>query len=513
VTRGRVQRGRTGGHTTGAVRFMSPRLAVLRPHVAFLTVLMAGSVLRLLSTLAYHPALRFPDSTRYLDAARSLHPDNLRPLGYSVFLRLLSPTGTLVAVPIVQHMIGLALVVMIYTFLLRRGAPGWVAVLACAPLALDAYVIQIEEYVLAESMFLALVLVALGALLWRAQPGCREVALAGVLIATAGLTRTAGLPLVAPAALYLIVRRVGWRRVAVFGLAFAVPVVGYLVDYHAAHGTYAVSGYSGGFLYGRVAPVADCSRLPQLTAQERALCEHTPPASRTTGSEWYDWNLASPAAPYRNPRGDRVLASFAGTVIQHQPLDYTRLVGGDILHYFLPGRSVSPQDACQDFWQYRSDVQPQLQLCSSGAAKVGWLGPITLGFSGHPESSGINVALVRLLRGYQVVGYTPGPLLALCLGIPVVYTLRRRIRDHDSGSSWDSILVAGCGLTLIAVPSATAVFDYRYGLQLVALLPIAAVLAISGKLFPAHGGRPTGEPTAPGTRPEVAVAGRSATTV
>lgn len=487
------------------------RVILLRSHAAFLVVFTAGAVLRLLSTLAYHPALQFPDTARYLVAADTLRPDDIRPLGYSAFLRLLYSTGTVAAVPIVQHLLGLGLVVACYAFLLRRGAPRWVAVLASAPLALDAYLVQIEEYVLAETLFLTLLLVALGALLWRGRPAYRNLVVAGLLLAAAGLTRTAGLPLIGLAVGYLIARRVGWRRVGAFTLVCALPVIGYATYYHSAHGQYAVSGYSGRFLHGRVAPLADCTRLPALTAQERVLCESTPPQSRTTGSEWYDWNRSSPAVPYRNPHGDRVLASFARKVIEHQPLDYARLVGGDIVHYFLPGRWVTAQDACQDFWQFRGDAPRQLHVCSSGAVKVGWLGPLAIGFDRHRELHGVNPGLARLLRDYQVVGYTPGPLLALCLIALPVHAIRRRQRSPDPRRCWDACLLAGSGLMLVAVPSATAVFDYRYGLQLVALLPLAAGVALTGRRRPTPA-PPTVHGVAAPTAPEATPAGRSVTT-
>ena len=60
--------------------------------------------------------------------------------------------------------------VAIYVLLLRRGVPRWLAALATAPVLLDAYQLQIEQNVMPDVMFEALIVAGLVALLWRATP-------------------------------------------------------------------------------------------------------------------------------------------------------------------------------------------------------------------------------------------------------------------------------------------------------------------------------------------------------
>ena len=91
---------------------------VLRRHWMAAVLLAAGLVLRVLAELAYRPAL-FLDATRYL--YNSYGND---PVGYEGPLRaILWAAGNFDAVVAVQHLLGLAMAVVIYLLLLRRGTP------------------------------------------------------------------------------------------------------------------------------------------------------------------------------------------------------------------------------------------------------------------------------------------------------------------------------------------------------------------------------------------------------
>lgn len=452
----------------------------LRRHLPLLLVLLVGAGLRVLATLAYHPALRFPDSSRYLTSAQTLQPDPLRPLGYSVLLRLLTPLGSIIWVPVAQHLLGLGVVVLLYAFGLRLGLRRWLATLAVAPIALDAYEIQIEEYVLAETLFLILLIVALVLLCWSRRPSYLAVIGCGLLLAAAALTRSAALPLIVVPVGYLLVRRAGWLRLVAVVVAFALPLIGYAQLTGQSQGKAQLTSDSGRLLYGRVAPFADCRQLSALPASQRALCESTPPAERTTGSEWYDWNRSSPAASFRGADSDAVLRAFAMRVIVAQPVAYAAEIAHDSLHYFLPGRSVAPQDGCQDFWRFSDPPAQTMQVCSSGSLKVGWLGVIDFGFDHQPVEHSINSGAVSVLRDYQGVAYTPGPLLGLGLLLSLLALVRFRWLSPAARHRAAAAAVLGLtGAALVVVPAATAVFSYRYGLPLIALLPFAGALALS----------------------------------
>src|SRR5499427_305552 len=139
-----------------------PLAGVLRRHWLAAVLLAAGLVLRVLALLDYRPAL-FLDATRYL--YNSYGND---PVGYEGPLRaILWAAGNFDAVLAVQHLLGLAMAVVIYLLLLRRGTPRWLAALATAPVLLDAYQLQIEQTLMPDVWFEALIVAGLTILLWR----------------------------------------------------------------------------------------------------------------------------------------------------------------------------------------------------------------------------------------------------------------------------------------------------------------------------------------------------------
>ena len=111
----------------------------------FLAVLGLGLALRVVTQIAYRPALLYIDSYRYLGNLHDLDPaQTSQPLGYIVLLlRPVLSVGNLAVVAAVQHIIGLAMGVAIYALLIRLGVRRWIAVLAVVPVLLDAYQLQI----------------------------------------------------------------------------------------------------------------------------------------------------------------------------------------------------------------------------------------------------------------------------------------------------------------------------------------------------------------------------------
>ena len=96
--------------------------AALRRHWLIAVLLTAGLVLRILVQVAYRPALFYIDSTRYL-----YHADGNDPAGYRLPLKVVTFAANLNAVAALQHLLGLALAVLIYLVLVRRGRPAVVA--------------------------------------------------------------------------------------------------------------------------------------------------------------------------------------------------------------------------------------------------------------------------------------------------------------------------------------------------------------------------------------------------
>src|SRR5215469_18698163 len=133
--------------------------AVLRHHWLAAALLAAGLVLRVLAQLAYRPALFYIDTTRYLYNA-----EGMDPVGYKGPLRAILLVANFNAVAAVQHLLGLAMAVVIYLLLRRRGVSRWLAALAIAPVLLDAYQLQIEQMVMPDVWFEALIVAGLAIL-------------------------------------------------------------------------------------------------------------------------------------------------------------------------------------------------------------------------------------------------------------------------------------------------------------------------------------------------------------
>ncbi|MFD0891416.1 glycosyltransferase family 39 protein, partial [Streptosporangium algeriense] len=195
-----------------------PRWASLEPlrERWFLAVLGLGVVLRALAMLGYRPALWFPDSYTYVVTAMRPRPDLVRPAGYSMFLRLFEPLHSFALVTGVQHLLGILTGVMVYLTARRLRAPAWAATLACVPVLLDAYQVELEHLLVSDTLFTALVVAAV--CLAVRESGDRRgrmvrAGVIGLLVAAATLTRTVGLPLVVLLGAWLLYRERG--RVAV----------------------------------------------------------------------------------------------------------------------------------------------------------------------------------------------------------------------------------------------------------------------------------------------------------
>jgi hypothetical protein len=319
-----------------------------------MVVLVALSVLpRLLAMLAFRPALLTADSFIYLNGAVTGTLGTIRPSGYSLFLAVARalPGPPLLLATAAQHLAGIAVAVIVYALLRYWGLPAWGAALAAAPTLFDVREIALESYILPDSLFCLVVMVAVALLLTRRAPRPGPCAAAALLLAYACLLRGNGLPLAIVAGAFLLVRRVGWRALAAAGAAFAVPVAGYLIAFHAAYGSYSLTSSDGLFLWSRTTSFASCAviRPPPALAPlcpsrargipappggswsvPRLLDAPTPSDYLWSGGAWWRHD----ARPGINAPNNRLARQFAVAAIEAQPLDYLRVVGRDVLLTF-----------------------------------------------------------------------------------------------------------------------------------------------------------------------------------
>jgi hypothetical protein len=460
--------------------------ALTRQHWLFAALLTAGLVLRVLAQIAYRPALLYIDSTKYLLGA---YPGD-DPPGYQFALRPVLAVGNLDTVAAIQHLLGLGMAVTIYLVLLRRGAPRWLSALATAPVLLDGYQLQIEQNIMPDVMFEALLVAALAALLWHPRIRPWMIITAGLALGAGATAFEAGEIVILPALLYVLITVPGWRKrlqqAVILCIAFALPVIAVSYRNYVTLHRFSLAPRAGGSIYGRMAEAADCATL-RLPADERPLC---PSASqkRTLGPDGLNHSPRSPIRAYGNLPA--LVSNFNHQVLEQQPLGVAASVGKDAMKLFALRRVTSPGDTPISRWQFQSYYplfKPYIAV-KDGAFVFGTYNTAgvetTIGTGAQFGGGGPVVVrpLASFLRAYQLDGgYTPGPLFlfAVLAGLAgSLVTLRRRISPARRATATACLLFFTSG---VAVLLASDVFEFSWRYQLPALitLPPAAALAIS----------------------------------
>jgi hypothetical protein len=465
--------GETSSATAGLRTKVGP---FVRAHALFLALIAIATALRVIVAIAYQPALLFTDSGYYLTRARLLQPGPYRPFGYSAALWIVVHTHQLVIVPIVQHLVGLGLAVGIYLLMQRLGVRRWLAAVAAVPVLFDTMQLSLEQYVMSDVMFEALLLAIVLLLVWKRRPGGFACLGIGILLAAAALTRFAAFDLIVLVLGYLAFRRVGIRRLIVLVVACALPLLTYASWYEQENGTFALSPASGAFLYSRVAPIAQCSGL-SIPADERHLCPSGPPATRPY-SGWYMWSPSSPWRTLRDPQGHvypqpklhHLLRSFAITIIEHQPIQYAHLVLDDYFDQFLPTRAPLPNHGLQYQFAFNNN-----DAYTSAKATV----------ASNFKGQGIHLVVVHplasFLSSYSRYVFLPGPLGALLLVLAfLAWTGLGRARRTKVRA--ECFLLGAIGVLVVLFAVATSQFSWRYVLPELVVVPAAGVLGLSALL-------------------------------
>src|SRR6201995_1642873 len=173
----------------------------------FIVALGAGAGLRLVAMIGYPGALWFAgDSYVYLGAALRPQPNLSKSTGYSFFLRALLPFHSLTLVTVLQHLMGLAVAVMIYVLLRRNNVSKIWSTAATLPVLLDGYMIEDEHMIMAEALFTFLVMLAMLLILWRRDMRWWTALIAGLLVGYAVTVRTEGAIVLVIFPLFLLIR-------------------------------------------------------------------------------------------------------------------------------------------------------------------------------------------------------------------------------------------------------------------------------------------------------------------
>ena len=476
--------GRSAGDRLGAARRRRAEAvrrvgATLRTHWFFALVLAVGATGRVLTMVAYGPALLYIDSFSYLKNMGPLSPTGNEPIGYPLVLRLLLDVGNLELVVAVQHLLGLAMGVCVYVLLLRHRMPKTLAVLASAPVLLDAYEWQIEQNILTDSLFLALITAALVLLTWRGRPGPWFAVGAGLLLGAAVTVRLVGEVALVPALLFVVLAAgPTWRRrllvTAAFVVGWAVPVGSYAVYTHGITGKYGLQTSNSIMLYGRTATVADCASLP---TDLKPLCPSGSVSYRESfGPDFYSSSSTSPY--FTDPAAQSLSKEFSDYVIEHQPLQFAEAVGHDFLELFISSHGTVIGGTAVSRWQFQTEYPEFPPLAAA---------PVLASYGQSAPT--VNVGVAQVLRDYQLGGgYTPDVLYAVFLlaGLGGALGLTRSARR--SGLRAKCALWTGTGVALLLAADVFE-FSWRYELPALITLPIGGSFGIAtllgfGRMWP-----------------------------
>ena len=487
LSAGRVD---TAGHADAAERAEAAggagpdpalgRMARLaRRHALFGAVLLAAAAVRAMVMLGFPGAMLTPDSADYVGVALRMQPSLIRPSGYPAMLWLLQPFHSLAAVTGVQHVMGLGIGVAGYALLRRIGLPGWGATLAMVPVLLSAYAVQIEHFLLSDTLFAFLVMIAVAAAMWWPDPPVWACALAGLVLAAATLVRTQGLPLLIVFLTCLLIRFTGWRTIAgvlVMCVAFAIPVAGYAAWFNSAHGTFRLTATDGAFLYSRVTTFADCAKIKPPPA-ERRLCLNVPVDKRLF-SPIYVWTKDSPINAIPGGKFGRLAGrlgtGFALRAIRAQPLDYLRAVWLSFWESFLPHQNTKVGTQLE-----KEGAQLQKDYMFPAASP----GPPPA-YADHYydayDPAGADLRAVQpyagWTRAYQHFVVVYGPLLGVITltGLAGIIVAWRRIGGP-------ALLPWLSGVGLLVAPAAVTNYDPR--VVVCAIAPLCVAAAIGAQLI------------------------------
>lgn len=479
---------------TGAVIAGSQNVPrVVRRHWLVSVLLVAGLALRVLVLMAYHPALLYIDSPKYLYDEWP----GTDPLGYKVLLRMVLTVSDLGFVAVIQHVLGLAMAVALYWMLVRRGAARWLATVAVASVLLDAYQLQMEQTIMPDVWLEAMIVAGLVVLLWQPMVTVRGAAVAGLAFGLSATFRQVGEVLVLPAVAHLLAVGGGWRRTAgpaaALSAAFALPILLY------CSASYAVTGHfwlarGQGSAPGRLAAAADCATL-RLPADVRPVCPT--PSEQARGPDWLLHSGSSPLKDAVPPPGmgrPEMLSVFDSAVERQQPLRVAGSVLRDAARLFSVTRGHAPGVTPISRWQFQIRYpiyHPEFRLGRRHAILVrqrrrfgrSYFGRLNPSYGGATQ---VDRPIAVFLRAYQLDGgYTPGPLLALNLlaGLAgsALSMARRAGRPRKHQLALACLLFTLTAVTVLLV-SDWFEFSWRYQLPALVTLPPAGALGITALL-------------------------------
>jgi hypothetical protein len=455
--------------------------ALWQGHRLFIIAAAVSVVPRVLASLAFRPALLTADSFLYMQEATKVRLGDIRPSGYSLLLWLVKPLpAPLLVVTTLQHLMGIAIAAIVYGLLRQRGLPAWGACLAALPVLFDTREIALESYILPDILFTLAVMTVAALLITRSVPRRWQCVLAGLLLAYVTVLRGNGLPLAVVAAVFLLVRRVGWRSLAAGAAAFLVPLFAYVGVYHAEYGQFNITTSDGIFLWSRTTSFANCAvikpppRLAPLCPERETsvappgpappwsvhalLASPTPADYLWAGDAWWRHDAHPGFSSYNNKLG----MDFALAAIRAQPLSYLRVSARDIMLLFL----ATDRPLTHETMSFT--VNPHIPVLPSY-----YVTDISQ-YAGTTSNTHLVQPYAYYLFLYQLPVYFPGVAFLAVVVAGLVGVIRNRRRGGGPQAlPWALAAVS------IVVPALVTQSLYRYTMVAIPLACLAAGLAFA----------------------------------
>lgn len=457
---------------------------VWRTHRLFTVVACLSILPRFVAAMGFKPALLIQDSFSYLREGTNLGPGELRPAGYPMMLRVLEPFHSLLLVTTVQHAMGIAIGILIYSILHSRGLPAWAATLAAVPTLFDARQIWLESSILPDTLFTLVLMIAVAILIMRPKLGILSAVIVGVLVAYASVIRGNGAPVIVIVVAFLLVRRVGWRVIVACVVAFAVPLLGYVMWFYSSYGQFNITNSSGLFLWSRTMSFANCAIIkppadllplcPQnqpgyqagptpAWSADAVVNQRTPADYLWDPGVWYEHDAHPGINAYNNKLG----MEFAERAIEAQPLAYLKTVGEGVMLTFLStDRSTNYLADHFTATAHIPTLAPYMKYYEDRYAHTV--------DNTHPHQP-----WAYLIFWYQMPVWFPGWIF-LAVFVFGLGALIRRWR----GWGVYAALAWGVGIVNLVVPIAAHELDYRYALSSVPFACLALGLALNKKPVP-----------------------------
>jgi hypothetical protein len=428
-------------------------------HAPVALVIALGATVRLLTQVAYGPALYYTDSLAYLGQANgSLFSNPGQPAGYPLLIRLFRfGTAHLGVLTGAQHLAGLATALIVYVVVWRGTGRKGLGTLGCALVVLDGYEITVEQYVMSDAFF-ALLVTASAALVLQVRRQPLVVVASGILLASACLVRPVGIFCI-PVWLAYVLWRHRWSFTTLLSVAAVLfPLLGYAAVNDAKTGHFALTDDTAWLLYARIGSIGDCRGL-SIPADEQVLCPHGTQLGQSVA--FYLYTPESPAVRAFGPPAvrapanvDRLLLGYAVRVMSQRPLRYVGLVAGSVLDFFLAGTRSD----------YALENYP-ITLPRPGP----WIWPTYRPRQSWPAS---------ILRAYVELLHTCRPLLGIFVLLGILGLSLRPATGSSRGYPPRSgiALLQGMGLALL-LGAALSHFELRYELPAVPLLTSGGILA------------------------------------